>query len=204
MAVVFDYSDKLNTVGPNPRSQVEIEFLLLTKLWKVPLDKDGSASLLYTQLCQTGAQAQDVHVLCPPYCAYKATNAHLFGGNQYFVEWLIVACNEDTYLIVLHTKKQANGICTSDIDHISGKNPKVELYDRAEKIKPFVTWWLNQCTREAQPAPANTAPEGPRFPPTSAAPLDHHSPAANATDVAANVADGPDNNALYLTKPARG
>jgi hypothetical protein len=150
MALVFDYPEQLNAAAVNPRTQAEIESLLLTQLWKVQGGKDGSDNLLYSQLYKNGAGKVDVHVLCPPYCAYTADNSHLFRGNSYYTEWLIVSCEEDSYLVVLHTKKISSGICVSEIDHISRKNPHLDLGEETGSVRQFASRWLRRCAALVQ------------------------------------------------------
>jgi hypothetical protein len=191
MAVVFDYADKLNAIGDNPRSRAEIWSLLVSKVWKVPPEKDGSKKMLDQQSCKKGALVRDVHVLCPPYCVHKCTN----GPTKTYAEWLIVSCKGDSYIVVLHTRKGPNGTCTSEVDEVSKKNPQVELENKMVKIKPFVKWWLKKCklevSKDPQPPPANPANDGQRLPNASAANIDQDVPDAFYQDVEGND-DGED------------
>lgn len=149
MAVVFDYSERLDASAVNVRPRADMALLLHSQLWKIQGAKDGSDNLLYTELCKNGAGAADLHVVCPPYCAYKATNSHLFGGKQYFIEWLIVSCRGDCYVVVLHTKRLPGGLLVSEIDHISRKNPTLEVEERTWEIRPLIQHWLEQCALQA-------------------------------------------------------
>jgi hypothetical protein len=183
LPVSFDYSDKLNALGVNPRAKSEILYLLVSRVGSVPTDKDGSGGVISKHLYQKkGVFTRDVHLLCPPHVAYQA----FLAGNSYFVEWLIVSVKGDIYIIVLHTDRNGTtGVCTSTVDEISKKNPTVQYKDRPPmKIKAFVKWWLKECKMEPKPEqpqaePINPAEDGQRLPNASASTFDVNPDGAN-------------------------
>jgi hypothetical protein len=171
-SIVFDYSDKLNGVGVNPRAKAEIMYLLYRDIGNVPACNDKSNGVVTKQLYkERGVFTRDVHVLCPPHVAYQA----YIGGNDYYAEWLFITVSGDPYIVVLHTQRDGGtGVCRSKIAEISMKNPKIEFDDKPPmKCKAFVKWWLKQCKMEAkagQPAcaPVDLPPDDQRMPNASA------------------------------------
>jgi hypothetical protein len=171
-SIVFDYSDKLNGVGVNPRTKAEIAYLMYRDIGNVPASEDKSNGVVTKQLYKArGVFTRDVHVLCPPHVAYES----YIGGVEYYAEWLLVTVGGDGYIIVLHTQRDhATGVCRSKIVEISAKNPKIEFDSKPPmKLKAFVKWWLKECKMEAKPDqpqadPINLPEDDRRYPNASA------------------------------------
>jgi hypothetical protein len=176
MGIVFDYADKLNKQGVNPRETSEITSLII-QTGKLRPDLDESRGLIFKHAWPSGRFGRQVHVLCPIAVASAATRMH--PTKNFFWEWLFVAVKGDLYIIDVETERdKRTQTSTSQIAQVS-KNPSCIEWKKSFKgpAKQFVAWWLKQCkleaTESARPMPI-TRPSGngarvQRFPNTSGA-----------------------------------